>query len=263
MSNIEEIDVPEAPKRRLRFDWILPVLFRPRRATQEIARFESSTWLAPVLLLTLLAVVGVLASGPLRIQEIVNRPIETPPDFEYWSQEMQDEFYQTASQPPSPAVIYLLPAVGAVVRVWVGWFLLAAVLHLLLTLAGSRGTRTADFSLAGWSMLPLAVREVVRLAAVLFGRKLISAPGLSGFAAADAVGFGAYLTALLALIDFYLIWQVILLVLGARASSGLSRSRTIFIVLSAVLILLALQALPGFIGAQLSGLNVNRPFFFF
>ena len=86
--------------------------------------------------------------------------------------------------------------------------------------------------------------------------------GLSGFVAADAGGTLVFARAVLTMVDIYLIWQLVLLAIGASAT-GLSRGKAFFGVLVVMLLVLALGALPGFGMAQLSGLNVDRPFIFF
>jgi hypothetical protein len=112
-------------------------------------------------------------------------------------------------------------------------------------------------------MLPYAIRVLVQIVYMLVTRQMVTRPGISGFIAADVTGGMAYLAALLALVDLYLIWQFVLLVLGARNTSGLKSGKVTGAVLVAVLLLIALRAVPGFIGAQLSALTVDRPFFFF
>ncbi|MGH2524117.1 MAG: hypothetical protein ACRDH2_16545, partial [Anaerolineales bacterium] len=72
----------------------------------------------------------------------------------------------------------------------------------------------------------------------------------------------AFLAAFLGLIDIYLIWHIVLLVFGVRAGNGLATAKAAGGVLLAMLLVLLLQALPGFLFAQLSGLNIIRPFFF-
>ncbi len=263
MANIEENELPEAPKRRLRPDWILPVLFRPGKALGEVVHSEASTWLTPLLLLSLLVIASALIAGPLRTQAALSRPFEPPPDFQYWSPEMQQQ-YMEANQPnTSFAFMYIFPAVANLLGIWVGWFLLGAILHVILTLSGSRGSRGADFSLAGWSMLPYAVRIIVQMVYMLATRQMISRPGVSGFLPADATGGMAFLVSLLSLVDLYLVWQFVLLVIGAVRGSGLARGKVFGAVALSLVLLIALQALPGFASAQLSGLTVNRPFFFF
>jgi hypothetical protein len=157
----------------------------------------------------------------------------------------------------------VFPGIGALLGLWMGWFVLGGILHLALTLLGSRSTTTTAFNLAAWSSVPFAIRLLVQIAAMLTAHQLISSPGVSGFIAADAAGVLMFLKGLLALIDLYLIWQVVLLVIGAASTPGLTLGKSLGGVLAAVLLVLVLSALPGFIASQLSGINADQMFIFF
>jgi hypothetical protein len=255
-SSIEEIDFPEPPKRNLRLDWIPAVFLRPGRALREIVAVDSPSWLAPILLLSLLALAYTLVSAPLRIQAVLSQPPEIPADFQYWSPEVQQKYMESNTPNTGVLRMYGLPGLGALFSVWAGWFLLAAVLHLALTLSGGRGSRAADFNLAAWASLPLAVRWLVQIAAMLATNQLILHPGLSGFINQ------AYLAGIAGLVDIYLCWQFALLVVGASAGSGITRAKAFWAVLVSQLIVLALSALPGYLLSSLSSLSVDRPFFF-
>ena len=181
MANIEESILPDAPKRRLHLDWILPVIFRPAAQLREIMQAEASSWLTPLLLLSVLVIVGALVAGPIRTQIALNTPPEMPPDFQYYSPEMQQQFFEANQPNVSPTFMYGFPILSGLIGIYLSWFLLAAILHVMLTLNGSRASRAADFSLAGWSMLPYAVRMVVQIVYMLVTKTLINSPGQSGF----------------------------------------------------------------------------------
>jgi hypothetical protein len=263
MSDPDENDLPEEPPRKpFRPEWILPLFFRPGKTLRTIAETEGPNWLAPILLLTLLAIIFILVAAPLRIQEALSRAPELPPDAQWWSPEMVQD-YLNANQPNTgPLMMYILPGLSALLSVWGGWFILGAVLHLALTLAGGRGSRSADFNLAAWAGLPFALRYIVQIVAMLVSRSLISAPGLSGFFNIEAGGVVTYLAITAGLVDIYLIWQVVLLMVGASTGARLPAAKAAGAVLGSVLLLLLLQALPGFLMAQLGALSVQRPFFF-
>ena len=261
-TTVEEIDLPEPTQRKLRLDWILPVFLRPARALREIAAADTPTWLAPILLLSVLALVFTLVAGPLRIQAALSQPPQLPTDFQNWSPDAQQKFMEANTPNTGRLMMYGLPGLGALASVWVGWFLLGAVLHLALTFSGGRGSRSADFNLAAWASLPFAVRWIVQIAAMLATNQLVAYPGLSGFFPQGAPGLTTYLAGMAALFDLYLVWQFILLVVGASASSGITRAKALGAVLASLVILLVLEALPGFLLSQLSGLSVQRPFFF-
>lgn len=265
MQDFENDDelIEEPERKKFHFAWVPALLIRPKRTIHEIVRSEYATWLTPLLLLSLLAVLYVVVTAQPRMDQAINQPLNLPEDFQYWSPDMQENFLK-ASQPNVGAVaIYVMPAVSALVGVWLGWVLLAGLLHLALTLAGGRESRTTDFNLAAWSALPFAVRFVVQILAVLFTRHLINAPGLSGFVNPQAAGLGLYLGLMLRYIDLYLIWQMALLVLGATSGARLPLGKAILMIVLTILVLLALKALPGFLGGLLGGLNTQRGFFFF
>ena len=144
---------------------------------------------------------------------------------------------------------------------WVGWLVVVGVLHLVLTLIGGRGSTRTAMNVVAWASLPFAVRDLVRIGAMFVTQQLVTHPGLSGFAPAGG-GASAFLAALLGLADIYLIWHILLLIRGVRASNGLPPSKAASGVLLTMLLVLLLQALPGFLLAQLSGLNIIGPFFF-
>jgi hypothetical protein len=142
--------------------------------------------------------------------------------------------------------------------VWLGWFILGSVLHLVMTLSGSRSSNTASLNLTAWASLPFGLRYIVQGIYYIASGSLIRGPGLSGFAAPEAT----FLAAFLALVDIYLVWQIALLLVGARPLSGLARGKAVLAVFISVLIVLALESLPGFLSAQMGDLSVVRPFLF-
>lgn len=263
MSEIEsnDVEIIEEPRpRRLRFDWLLPVFFRPGRTMQAVSQQEKGVWLAPLLVLSLLALIVSLAGGPARAAA-AQPSGELPPDFQYWPPEQQEQYFQSQQNRSSPMVIYGLPALGALAGVWIGWFLLGSILHLALTMVGSRGSNTAALNLAAWASMPFALRFIVQTVYMLTTRQVIQAPGLAGFLPAEAAGFTAFLRPLLAHVDLYTLWMILLLLIGAAPLTGLGKGKTWLAVIFSVILLLCLQALPGYIAGRLSGLNPTRMFF--
>jgi hypothetical protein len=112
-----------------------------------------------------------------------------------------------------------------------------------------------------WSSLPYAVRDLLQIIYLLVTRRLITAPGFSGFMASDASGLSLFLVALLTLVDIYLLWRLILLVIGVKAASGFSTGKALFSAITLLLILLLLQAGLGYLSATLGSLSIVRMFF--
>lgn len=263
MAQSEELDTPVAAQRSTPWKWLFQILFLPGRTMSAIAKQERSVWAIPLILLTLLTIAHVLVAAPLRQQEAMNNAGALPDNYQYMSPEQQEQYNQAQQSKSGTAMTTIFPGISALIGLWLGWFILGGVLHLVLTLLGSRSTTISAYNLVGWASLPFAIRLCVQIGAMLIDHRLISSPGISGFIASDSSGIWMYVRVLLSMVDIYLIWQIILLVVGAASIPGLTRIKALGGVLSAVLVLLALSALPGFIFAQLSGLDVSRSFFFF
>jgi hypothetical protein len=258
MSESEQIQA-ESP-RRFQFGWVGGVLLRPRLALSRIAAQENGVWLTPMLILTMTTLMRVLASGWVRRTYGMGE-IPLPPDFQYYSPEMQAQYMQAMQATQSPVFIYVFPAITGLLGVWLGWLLVGGIIHLVLTLLGGRGSTGSALNLVAWAGLPFAVRDLVRSAAVLLTRQLIQKPGLAGFAPAEASGLAAYLAAWLPLMDIYLIWHMLLLILGVRASGRVSTAKATGSVVFTLLLVLALQALIGYLAGRLGSLTIIRPFF--
>jgi hypothetical protein len=257
----EELTTQPETHGRFQFNWLAGVLFRPRQGMAQVAAQTGRVWLTPMLVLTLSALGRVLVEGWLKQQAALMGEIQYPPDFQYYSPEMQAQFMQAQQATQSPVFLYVFPALIALLSVWVGWMLVSGLLHLVFTMLGGRGDTGSAFNLVAWGGLPFAIRDVVRLAAMLASKQLIQSPGLAGFATPGAQGFAAFIAALLAFVDIYLLWHILLLIVGVRAGNGLPAGKAAGGVLFTILLVVGLQALINFGIAQLGALTVVRPFF--
>ncbi len=259
---LESINAELPTRRSLHTEWVLPLFVLPRKTLAQIVKQETGVWAAPLLLLTLAVALLVFAQGPVRKTQ-AQMTSAMPEQAQYFSPEQQAQLQEGMAARQGPLFIYIFPAIGLLAGIWFGWFLLGSMLHLGLTMAGSRSGSTASFNLAAWASLPLIFRYLVRAVYSLSAHQMITSPGLSGFLSASAGGFSAYLHILLTLVDLYFIWQVALLLAGVVSATGLARKKAWAVTLLVVLVLLALQALPGFLLAQLGAVQTNQPFFFF
>lgn len=245
--------------RRTHFHWVFPLFFKPRATLEKVAAHEKPSWFTPLLILSILAIIYVLVSGPARAMD-AQANIVPPEDFQWWDPATQEEWYASQAARSGPLLIYVLPVIGALAGVWISWFLLGSILHLALTMAGSRGSYTAVLNLTAWASLPFAVRTLVRIIALLISKQLINAPGLSGFIAAEVEGAAVFLRMLLERVDIYLIWQVILLMIGVLPLTGLKRGKAWTAIIITVILVVALITVPGFASSRLSGLSITRMF---
>lgn len=248
--------------KRLNFTWVPEVFFHPRRAFQRISMYTNAVWLTPLIILSCAVLINVLVLGRLKNQTESMGEITYPPDFQYYTPEQQAQYMQTIQSTQGPVFTYVLPAITSLIGVWFSWLILGGVLHLVTTLLGGRGSTAISMNIVAWASMPLVVRELVQVIYMLTSQKLISNPGLSGFSPTGDSGWPLFFGQILSLIDIYLLWQIILLILGVRISSGINPTKATFGVLIPVLIILLLQSGLSFLGSFFGNLTISRSFFF-
>ena len=216
-----------------------------------------ATWLTPMLVLTITAILVVVVAGYLKIARshdwekfncrrtgniglptcrIITCRRSKPPRDPYscischWSVPWQDY----------------------------GWdgCCLAALLHFGSTLLGGRGSMQGALNIVAWASLPFAVRDILRIVFMLSAGHAIISPGLSGF-----VSTAGFVSQLLTRLDIFLIWNVILLVIGFGIADSLPRSKAVTGVLVVILLVLLAQAGLGALSSSFGGTAVQRPFF--
>ncbi|NJD59107.1 MAG: hypothetical protein C3F13_14995 [Anaerolineales bacterium] len=248
--------------KRFYWNWIPDVLLRPRRAFERIASVNLSVWITPLLLLSIMILINVLVAGRIKSQVAMTGEITYPPDFQYYSADQQAQYMQAIQSTQGPVFVYVLPAITALVGIWIGWLILGGALHLATTLFGGRGSTLMSMNIVAWASMPLAIRSLIQIAYMLITHKLIVSPGLSGFSPVGDSAAIQFLGQLLKVIDIYVVWQIILLIMGTRKSTALSLVKSAIAVVLVVLIFLALQAGIAYLMSLLGNLSITRPFFF-
>ncbi len=249
-------------KKRWHFNWLPGIFFSPRRVFQKISTIHASVWVTPLLVLTFIALINVLLAGHIKSQAALSGEITYPPDFQYYTPEQQAQYMQAIQSTQGPVFMYVLPAIGSLLGVWAGWLILGGILHLVTTLFGGRGSMALAMNLVAWGNIPFAVRYLIQIIYMLATNKLISSPGLSGFSpAGDSAGL-LFLSQVLRLVDFYIIWQIVLLALGVRLTTALNPTKSVMSVIVTVLAILLIKAGVAYAVSMLSGLSITRPFFF-
>jgi len=237
--------------RRFDLPRMFAVFFNPRSAFAEIASETRSTWLTPMLVLSITAALVVIVAGYVRSHASMMGEVQLPPDWQYWTPDMQNNFMQAQQATQGTAFVYVIPFVGAMTTLWLGWVMLSGMTHLATTLLGGRGTMQGSFNVVAWACLPFAIRDILRIFYMMLAGHTIVSSGLSGFVA----GAG-FLSALLAHVDLFLVWVFVLLLFGVSSSEKLSTSKAALGVILVFIIALILRAGMGMAGSSLSGLGL-------
>jgi hypothetical protein len=209
-----------------------------------------------MLLLTITATLAVIVSGYLRSRAAMMGEVTLPPDWQWWTPEMQNDFMVAQQAQQGPVFMYIMPLVGSLTGLWLGWLIFAGLLHLGSTLLGGRGSMQNALNVVAWASLPFAIRDILRMVFMGVVGHTITSPGLAGFASSSG-----FLAQLLARVDLFLLWNIILLVIGFAIADSLPRGKSfanVFIVY--VLVLLAQAGLAS-LTSNLGGAAIQRPFF--
>ena len=251
-----DISLERQSSRRFDASRVPSLLAHPRTFFAKLAGEYRANWLTPMLVLSVTALLVVLVAGYLKTRAAMMGEVQMPPDWQWWTPEMQENYMRAQQATQGPTFMYVFPLVRAWSGLWLGWIVVAGLLHLGSTLLGGRGSMQGALNIAAWSSLPFAIRDLLRLVYMLVEGHAINSPGLSGFAMS-----AGFVPQLLARLDIFVVWYVLLLVIGFAAADGLPRGKAVVGVVVIMLLILAAQAGLATVTSGLGGQAVQRPFF--
>jgi hypothetical protein len=251
-----DISLERQSPRRFDVARILSVLTRPRSFFEHLAAESRATWLTPMLLLSVTALLVVIIAGYMKTRAAMMGEVQMPPDWQWWTPEMQENYARAQQATQGPTFMYIFPLVRAWSGLWVGWVLVGGLLHLASTLLGGRGSMQGALNIAAWASIPFAIRDVLKVIYMLVEGHAINSPGLSGFAMS-----AGFIPQLLARLDLFVFWYILLLVIGFSVADGLPRGKAVLGVAVVMVLLLAAQAGLATLMAGVGGQAVQRPFF--
>ena len=248
--------IQKQPTQRIDFSRPLAFLLRPGKVYGEMASEARATWTTPMLILSVTAILAIIVAGYLKTQAAMMGEVQLPADWQYWTPDMQNNYMQAQQATQGPTFMYIIPMVGSLTGLWLGWLVLAGLMHLGSTLFGGRGTMQGALNVVAFASLPFALRDILRVVYMLASSHTITSPGLSGFAANPGL-----VAQLLQYTDIFLIWSIVLLVIGFSISDGLTRGKAFINVFVVMLIVLLAQAGIGSLTSNFGASAIQRPFF--
>jgi hypothetical protein len=239
------------------------MIVRPRATLEYLNEHGGRAWWLPALLAVLLVVLPILVAAPITARQ--SREAVTAVQEqrgEQWGAEMsaeqQEQMEQAMSIASSPLLTVVFPTVGGAVVLVVGWLVWAGALYLAGLALGGRSAFGQMFRMVVWVWLPYALRGLLQTVYVLASGQLITNPGLSGLVqenrpiseiVAAPPGLGQMLlVAFLSRIDLFLVWNLILLVIGVTVATRLPRRKAALVTLGVWLLLTAVSLLPVLVG---------------
>jgi hypothetical protein len=242
------------------FKWALTIWFRPAATFRKIIAVDGKAWWLPLVFLSTLQIIKSIFEIPARKAAILMTPASLPQGMNSITPEQQAQINQSLALKSGPFFTFILPVLLGLAGIWITWLLLSSILHISLTLSGSRSSSRTTFNIAAWASLPIALRLLIQSISILATKVMIDRPGLSGFI--NIQGRLTLVTSmLLGMIDLFFILQLLYLIVGTAQISGVKVQKAILTVVISLLIVMAFSTLPGFISYTISGMNITRPFF--
>jgi hypothetical protein len=238
------------------FQRLFRALFRPRLFFGS----DPAQWGLPMLVLSLTLAAQTITAGYLRAQAAAMGEMPLPPDWQWWSPEMQNNYMQAQQATQGPVFVYVMPLVGALTGLWFGWLIVSGLLHLVSTLLGGRGTMASAMGVVAWASLPFALRDILRIVFMLSAGRVISSPGFSGFVSGSEP-LMIFAGQALSLVDLFFIWYVVLTAIGLKSKDNLSGGKATLGAAGVLVLILLAQAGLGMLGQTLGGMLITRPFF--
>lgn len=221
-------------------------------------------WILMALLAALSVVALVAAVAPITArlsQEALRAQMESQPGLfpEGEDPEMQARISQFTT---NPLLTVVMPSATGVIGMALGWLMWAGGLHLLSVMVGGNSHFGAMWAGVIWSYLPIALRNGLQTIFVMASGEPISNQGLSGLlveersvaeliATPPSAGRLA-LQSLLAQIDLFTIWNIVLLFIAVMTIARLSRRKALGITLGVWFGLTAVRTLFAVVPAWLA-----------
>ncbi len=233
---------------------------KPRATMECLSRARRRWWWVPAtLMLVALIFNGVTYSGA-NAERMYRDQLE-------WFESMPPEQRGPMAEPPSkvtpPPLTVIMGVAGKVVTTIAVWLVWSGALALASTFFGQNGARFgAFFAMTIWAWIPYVVRNFVQGLYMLLTKQAVYNQGLSGLVLDRAPpsmvsSFRPYippargqevLAALLTRVDIYLIWNLLLLILGVWAFARLPRKRAVLVTIGIWVIVALLGVLPALVG---------------
>ena len=248
------------PARRGPLRLLLGMIARPRATLEHLREHGARTWWAPAVLAVALTAAPIVVAGPIVARETREAILASQEEIaQQRGRALTDEQRnEMVAYGASPLIITVFPAAGGVALLAVRWLAWAGGLYLAAMALGGRSTFRAIFRMVVWTWAPLILRGLLQTVYIGASGQAIAHAGLSGFgqgepAAGELVAAplnlgGMLLVGFLSRVDLFMLWNLVLLIVGVRVMTRLSRQKTVMITLVVWLLLTALSVVPSIVG---------------
>ncbi len=257
-TNMETI--PDSTKPEV-FKWLGAFWFKPGATFLKIIAADGKTWWLPLVLLSILQLVKNLVEISARKAAALMATPALPQGMQSITPDQQGQINQSVNYQSGIFFTFFLPLLLGLAGIWIVWLILSSILHISLTMGGSRSGSGTTFNITAWASLPIALRLIIQIIGVLVSHSLISHPGFSGFITIQGRATLIFST-LLGMVDLFFLLQLVYLIIGTAHLGGVTKGKAVATVVISLGLTMLLSAIPAFVSYSISGMNITRPFFF-
>ena len=229
---------------------LVSIIDRPATTMSYVGKKPGWAWVMPALLvlvgLVAFSVVTAPLTSELALRQAQQQIASLPPQQAEQAAAQIERF-------TSPPMIAGFSIVGGLITLAVIWLLSAGILYFLGLVAGGEASFAQSFTILAWSWLPYSLRNLVMAAYVTYSGKLLN-PGLSSLVATgdQAKDTANWLYGLLAQVDLFYLWHLVLVIVGLAAVGRFSKTKATIVGLIYLAVTMALSLVPTLVGSMLS-----------
>ncbi len=242
-----------------RSSWaLLPgIVDEPVKTMSQVAAHPRWRWVAPLMVILAGLALSLALSGPLQVKEAVRQMNE---QLQSRLSQVPAEQAETAraqvARFTQPIFILGASALGRLVALALAWVLAAAILYFAGLIVGADLSFGGLFATVPWAWLPFAVRDMAQGAFAALTGSLLVNQGLSPLVAQANMqaNMANPVYQMLAHIDLFTAWHLVLIYAALRGGASLERSKAFWLTVIYAVLSLVLRIIPGLVsGALLPG----------
>jgi hypothetical protein len=252
----------ETPAQRGPFKLLIGSLVKPSATMDYLRQAQRRWWVFPAALMVVALMIHGFGFAKANAEYLYQQQITS---FESIPPEKRGPMTQPPSKATPPLLTTGIQIGGRTVATIAGWLVWAGLLYLAGTFFGNNEVKYGPlFAMTLWAWTPYMVRNVLQGVVMAITDTPIYNQGLSGLVLDNAPPTPAFtpmgrsfipptrgeevLAGLLARVDVYLIWHLILLVTGVAVFERLNRKKAVPLTLGIWLLTTGLALLPKILG---------------
>ncbi|MBN1487413.1 MAG: YIP1 family protein [Anaerolineae bacterium] len=256
---MSEKEAPQQEKRSV-FKLLWGTLIHPKDTFSYLKNDGRKAWWGAAILILLLTLAPLIA-GMITAQQQLAATMMGP-EMMGTSEFSVEPMYEYApptepEMPTGPNLFNVIASIPGTIISWLAW---GGALYLASVFLGRSSNFGQMFRVAVWTWLPYAIRGVIQTLYILLTKQQIINAGLSGFiidkgtTAIIPPGPGELaLSSILGSIDLYLLWNLVLLIIGFMVFTNLPRKKALTAILTTWALFTLLSTLPAVIGGIFTG----------